>query len=378
MTTRSVATVVLAIVCTYGILSSNTSAAGENDPIAIGGVLPLTGEAARWGIPPLNAAEMAIDEINHLGGIGGRKLTLVVQDDRCQPANGVSAFNKVMESPNPPAAVLGAVCSSVTLAIAPIAQARKTVLISPASTSPKLTHAGDFFFRVIPSGGLRGMVFADYLYNQRGLRKLAVLHIDNEGGIGGSASFKTHFTQLGGMIALEEKYEQHATDIRAQLTKIKSVNSDGVVVSSYPPDTVLVLQQARELRLQQPLFFQSEAVENPEVLREAGDAANGTVYILAAAASGPTPQRFTEVYEGRFGSKPELIAAESYDIVRLIAEAISASAASSGASIRDYLYKVRNYPGASGAITFDENGDVVKPFAIRTIEAGSPKTILVK
>jgi branched-chain amino acid transport system substrate-binding protein len=371
---------IVCTLCTYGSVSGGSpSAAAENEPIAIGAVLPLTGDAAHWGIPPRNAAELAVEEINDAGGIGGRKLKLLVEDDRCQPADGVSAFNKIMATASP-IVVLGAVCSSVSLAIAPLAEQGKIVLISPASTSPRLTDAGDFIFRVVPSGGLRGKMFAEYLYKDRGLRKVAVIYINNEGGIGGSSSFKARFTQLGGVVALEETYAQGATDVRAQLMKIKAANADGVMVGSYPPDTVLVLRQARELALQLPLFFTTEAVQNPDVLREAGDAANGAVYILAAPVSGEAPERFAGAYEAKFGKKPELFAAEGYDIVRLVGQAIAAAKDKpvSGPGIRDFLYQVRDYAGASGRITFDSNGDVVKPFAIRTIEAGSPRTILIK
>jgi branched-chain amino acid transport system substrate-binding protein len=125
-------------------------AAAQSDPIAIGVVLPLTGDAAHWGIPPRHGAEMAAQEINQeindAGGIGGRKLALTVEDDRCSPSDGIAAFEKIMATAKPPA-ILGAVCSSVTLAIAPHADTRNVVLISPASTSPKLTGAGDFIFR---------------------------------------------------------------------------------------------------------------------------------------------------------------------------------------------------------------------------------------
>jgi branched-chain amino acid transport system substrate-binding protein len=355
------------------------SALAENATITIGVVLPLTGDAAHWGIPPRNGAEMAVDEINRAGGLGGRKLALVVEDDKCQPAEGIAAFNNIMASVNP-AVILGAVCSSVTLAIAPHAEARKVALISPASTSPKVTDAGDFIFRVIPSGSLRAKLFAEYIYGERGLRKLAVLYINNEGGIGGSNAFKARFTQLGGTIVLEETYAQGATDVRAQLTKFKASGSEGIMVGSYPPDTVVVLRQARELSLQLPMFLTTEAVENPDVLREAGDAANGVVYILAAPAMGAAPERFTAAYETKFGKKPELFAAEGYDIVRLIAASIAGpnGAPPSGTSIRDFLYQTRNYAGASGAITFDKNGDVIKPYAIKTIDAGRSKTILIK
>src|SRR5262249_18515527 len=156
---------------------------------------------------------------------------------------GVAAFDKIMAAANPPV-VLGAVCSGVTLAVAPLADRRQTVLISPASTSPKLTEAGDFIFRVIPSGGLRGKVFADYIHDDRGLRRLAVLYINNEGGIGGASAFKARFTQLGGTVVSEESYPQGATDLRAQLGRIKATKAQGVLVGSYPPDTIAILQQA--------------------------------------------------------------------------------------------------------------------------------------
>jgi branched-chain amino acid transport system substrate-binding protein len=266
------------------------------------------------------------------------------------------------------------------LAIASLAESRKTVLISPASTSPKVTDAGDFVFRVVPSATLRGAVLAEYLYHERGLRRFAALYINNEGGIGGSTSFKTQFTRLGGTVALEESYEQGVTDLRAQLTKIKAANAEGVLVGSYPPDTALILRQARELQLQVPLFFTTEAVQNPDVLREAGEAANGAVYILAAPVTGPAPEAFSRAYEAKFGKKPELFAAEGYDIIRLIGHAIAADKDRpvSGPSIRDFLYRVRNYQGASGAITFDDKGDVIKPYAIMTIEAGRPRIVTVK
>jgi branched-chain amino acid transport system substrate-binding protein len=383
MIEKLVGTIVLRTACALGACglaaSGSLSTAAENEPITIGVVLPLTGAAAHWGIPPRDGAELAVEQINAAGGVGGRALKVVVEDDRCQPADGAAAFDKIMASANPPA-ILGAVCSGVTLAMAPLAEARKTALISPASTSPKVTNAGDFVFRVIPSADLRGRIFAEYLYQQRGLRRIAVLYIDNEGGIGGSNAFKAEFTQLGGAIVFEEKYPQGATDLRAQLTKIKATDADGIMVGSYPPDTIVVLRQARELGLRQPLFVQTEAVQNPEVLRELGDAANGVHYILAAAATGEAPERFARAYEAKFGKKPELFAAEGYDVIRLIADAIAANAGKpvSGSDIRDFLYRVRDYAGASGPITFDRYGDVTKPYAIRTIEAGSPKTVFVK
>src|SRR6516164_1450553 len=295
MSKQPVASMVLRIAgalsaCSVWFWSSN-SAVADRDHITIGVVLPLTGEAAHWGIPPRNGAQLAVEEVNRAGGVGGRDLELNIEDDHCKPAEGVAAFNRIMVAARP-STVLGAVCSGVTLAIAPLAESRKVALISPASTSPKLT----VIFRVAPSGSLRGKVFAEYVHHDRALRKVAVLYINNEGGIGGSTSFKARFAQLGGTVVIEETYAPGTTDLRPQLARIKAAGAEGVLIGSYPPDTVAILRQAKELDLQQPLFFTTEAVENPEVLREAGDAANGAIYILAAPPSGGAPESFTQAY----------------------------------------------------------------------------------
>jgi branched-chain amino acid transport system substrate-binding protein len=128
------------------------------------------------------------------------------------------------------------------------------------------------------------------------------------------------------------------------------------------------------------LHFAAALSINPEVLQEVGDAANGAFYILAAPATGKAVDDFVAAYRAKFGNNPELFAAEGYDIVRLIARAIATftSKPVSGSGIRDFLYRVRGYAGASGTITFDKNGDVTKSFAIMKIEGGSPKTVLVK
>ena len=252
MSKQPVASMVLRIAgalsaCSVWFWSSN-SAVADRDHITIGVVLPLTGEAAHWGIPPRNGAQLAVEEVNRAGGVGGRDLELYIEDDRCKPAEGVAAFNKIMVAASP-SIILGAVCSGVTLAIAPLAEMRKVVLISPASTSPKLTGAGEFIFRVVPSGGLRGKVFAEYVHHDRALRKVAGLYINNEGGIGGSTSFKARFAQLGGTLVIEETYAPGTTDLRPQLARIKAAGAEGVLIGSYPPDTVAICSNRSFLRL---------------------------------------------------------------------------------------------------------------------------------
>ncbi len=346
--------------------------------IKIGAILPLTGDAAQWGIPPMKGAQLAVDEINNMGGINGKKILLKIEDDRCDPKDGVSAFKKLTMNKELKI-IVGAVCSSVTLAVAPLAESNKILLISPASTNPTITEAGDYIFRIIPSDDLRGNIFAEYLYNDVKIKKVALLYINNEGGVGNRNSFERRFQELGGKIIFDESYEQGTKDIRTQLSKIKNSDAEAVLVVSYPNDTVLLLKQAKELKLQKPLYFQTEAVEDPTVLKEASNTSEGVVYILPAEAEGKQVDNFKNQYRGKYGIDPELFAAEAYDIINLIAAAISSQNGEVNTDkIINCFYKTKEYNGVSGVITFDQNGDVKKPMAIKTIKDGKPTTILIK
>jgi len=365
----------ISVVALIVVIASFLSCTKEKTPekIIIGAILPLTGDAAQWGIPPLNGAQLAVEEINASGGISGKKLALQVEDTRCEPKDGVSAFSKLLSSKEIKI-VLGGVCSSVTLAVSPIAERNKVLLISPASTNPKITDAGDFIFRVIPSDNLRGQIFAEYLFNDLEIRKVALLYINNEGGVGQKNSFEKRFTQLGGQVLIEETYLQTTSDLRSQLTKIKSSDAEAVVVISYPKDTIIAMRQARELDLRKPLYFATEAVEDPNVLREAGHAAEEAIYITPAPAEGEVANRFAKLYEDKFGKKPELFAAEAYDIIYLVVNAIEATPDKqiNAEAIKEYLYTIKDWAGASGKITFDNNGDVIKPMAIKIITNKNP------
>ena len=344
--------------------------------IKIGAVLPITGETAQWGIPPKQAAELAVQEINDAGGVHGRVLRLYVQDSACDPKTAVSAFQNLLSIHPDIQALIGAVCSSATLAITPIAERRQIVLISPASTSPKITEAGDFIFRNIPTDALRGKVFAEYVFSQAKISKVAILYINNDAGVGNKDAFANRFKELGGMVLGEEAYPQGARDVRTQLTKAKALNPQALVVVSYPEDTIVVVKQARELLPDMPLFFQAEAVEDPSVRKALGLTLDGVTYILPAKPEGEVTQRFVNAYKKRYGEEPELFAAEGYDCVQLIADAIRTFGGDAKATkIRDYLYSVKGYAGASGLISFDSNGDVIKPMAVKRIENGMPVVV---
>jgi branched-chain amino acid transport system substrate-binding protein len=334
----------------------------QNEKIKIGLILPLTGDAAAWGIPPKNGAELAVEEINENGGLNGKKIELVIEDDVCDPTKGVAAINKII-SVDKPVAIVGAVCSSATLAIAPIAEKNKTVLISPASTNPKITDAGDYIFRVIPSDELRGKVFAEYIYNL-GLRNAAIIYINNDGGKGNEQTFTKYFTQLGGEILTSQAYATDAKEVKNQILKIKEVKPEFILAISQIQDAVIVLKNAKELNVQIPFYFQTEALEDPKVAELAGDAIKGCTYITFAKEESAEISDFAEKYKAKYGKEPELFSAEAYDAIKLICFALKAG----NTDIKNYLYNIKSYSGASGILSFDKNGDINKPLDIIIIK----------
>jgi branched-chain amino acid transport system substrate-binding protein len=345
--------------------------------IKIGVIAPLTGEASEWGIPPKEGVELGLEMIKNK--INGSSVEVIYEDTQCDPAKGVSAVQKLINIDKVDA-IIGEVCSSVTLAVAPIMEEKKIPLISPASTNPKISTAGDYIFRVVPSDALRGEIFAEYIKNNVGIDKVAILYINNEGGAGNKDSFKEKFEELGGKIVTIESYQQSATDVKTQLTKIEKQNPRAVIVVSYPADSVIVLKQAKELELNLPLYFQTEALEDPSVIKGVGDAANGVVYILPAEPLGKEVDKFKNAFKEKFNKEPALYAAEGFDVFNLVIKTIKECNAANSLSqcIKDKLYTIKNYQGASGIITFDKNGDVLKPMAIKIIENGEKKVLMTK
>jgi len=168
----------------------------EEKEIKIGVILPLTGDAAKYGQSAKKGMKLAVDEINNKGGINNQRVILIIEDSQGQVKNGVSAFNKLITIDKVPI-VVGELLSSITLAIAPIANEKKIIVLSPASTAPKITEAGDYIFRNVASDIVEGQIMAEYAFNKLQYKKIAILYINNDYGDGLRNSFKQKIISLG-------------------------------------------------------------------------------------------------------------------------------------------------------------------------------------
>lgn len=342
---------------------------GEQKEARIGAILPLTGDAASWGQSGKEGIELAISEINSKGGIGGKKLSIIYEDTQAQPEKGASATVKLATVDKVPA-IVGDLISATTLAAAPIAERNKVVLLSPTASAPKITEAGKFIFRIWPSDLAEGIAIANFAAQKLMLKKIGVLYIQNDYGIGLKDVFEKEFVKLGGRVTDSVSYKPEETDFRSQLTKLVKQNPEAIYLISYYKDAGLALKQARQLNVK-ARFLGTTAIQEPKLFEIAGDAADGVIYPLS---SGYDPRNQDEVvkafinkFKEKFGKEPSFVQAQCYDAVSIIAFAMS-KGNPAGPDIQKALETLKDYHGTTGTISFDENGDVQKPTMIKIIK----------
>jgi len=235
----------------------------------IGVMLPLTGDAAAYGISEQRGIKIALDEINAKGGINGRKLEAIYEDSKCNPKDGNAAAQKLVNI-DKVKVIIGGACSGETLGAAPITEANKVILISPTASSPDVTNAGDFVFRTYPTDAYAGIIASEYAYNDLQARKAALVTETTDYAQGLRKVFKENFAKLGGEIVVDETYNPEDTDFRTQVTKVKSAEPDLMyIVPQTPAKGLLLLKQMKELGLNQPivtaevLIGKKNVVDNP-------------------------------------------------------------------------------------------------------------------
>jgi len=343
--------------------------AGE--PVKLGFFMSITGRDASFGEAALRGARLAIDDVNTAGGILGRPVELIVEDNRSLPGESATAVKKLI-SRDKVVALIGECASSRTLEGAPIAQTAGLPLVTPASTNPKVTAVGDCIFRMCFADPFQGEVLATYAWRQLGLRRAALL-IDpgSPYSVGLAEVFSRTFSALGGTIVASQKYSGGDKDLRAQLTAIRTAAPDAIFLPGYYVEAGLAAQQARELGIRATLLG-GDGFEAPQLIEIGGVALNGTYYSThySAESTNPQSQRFVAAYRAKHGSAPVGLAALTYDSVQLIADAITRAGSTERTALKQALAATRNFSGVTGRTTLDAHRDAVKEAAIITVRDG--------
>jgi branched-chain amino acid transport system substrate-binding protein len=314
---------------------------------------------------------MAVDEINASGGLLGKQVKLVTEDDQSKQGEAGTVAKKLISRENV-IALLGEVASGRSLEMAPIAQKAGIPMISPASTNPKVTAEGDFIFRVCFIDPFQGTVMAKFAL-ARGWKKVAVMtDVKQDYSVGLSQFFKEYFTKNGGTIVGEQSYSSGDKDFKAQLTKLKDGAPDAILASGYYNETGLIAGQCRELGIAAPLLG-GDGWDSPSLVEVAGKAIEGSFFSnhFSAEDKSPIIQDFITKYKAKHGKVPDAMAALGYDSMMILAAAIKKANTTEGKALRDAIAATKDHPGITGVITLDKERNANKPAVILTIKDGN-------
>jgi ABC-type branched-subunit amino acid transport system substrate-binding protein len=340
------------------------------EDVAVGSVTPLTGKLAVYGEGFQNAMLLALAEVNQAGGINGKPMKIVYEDNNSTSKGSVSAIQKLITIDKFPV-VFGPAASSNFLAVCPIAQENRTVLIGAESAAAAITKCGSYVFRVFPSDLLQGKgvaELADYL----NYKEVVLTYINNDWGVGLADVFKEEFMSKGGKLMDEFAHDEGKTDYRSEVLRIKKHSPKAVVNLTYIKEAATMLKQSYESGIEVQ-WLMGSASKSPKMVELAGGAAEGVIGTYPTFSQDtPEYRAYQEAWDKKYpGKKLPIFGEYNYDMVKLTALALKEANAMSADAIRDALMKVsRGYVGVTGDKTFDQNGDVGATYGRWTVKDG--------
>ena len=344
--------------------------APDRSLIKIGYFGDLSGPTFNFGKSAYNGVLMAADEINQNGGINGRRIDVVIEDDKGSPEEAARLTAKLIDQDKVVAIIAGGT-SGNSRAAAPKAQSSHVPLITPSSTDPAVTQTGDYIFRACFVDSFQGEVMASFAINTLKAQTAAILFDFNSPyGRGLTEYFRLSFTKLGGRIVSELSYAQGDADFKGQLSTIRSAEPDVIYIPGYYGDVAQIAKQARMIGLTQPLLG-GDGWDAPELWQLGGEALNGSYISTHYSIDDPSPtiQSFVELYKQRYQNLlPDAHAALAYDATRLLFDAIARAGSTDQFKLRDALSQTKNFAGVTGVISMDASRNAVKPAVVLKLQ----------
>ena len=340
-------------------LASLTGCKKETGAIKIGVAGAHSGDLASYGIPSIKAAELVVDEWNANGGVLGRQIELVVEDDQCKPEVATNTAAKLVGEEV--VAVIGHICSGATKSALGIYKDSDIICISPSATNPPLTQSGDYpnFYRTIAPDDAQARLEVDFATKELGFTKLAVLHDKGDYGKG-LAEFAKAMIESDGIadIVLYEGITVGAVDYSAVINKIKNSGAEAVIFGGYHPEASKLVGQMRKKGMD-TVFISDDGVKDDTFIKVAGEYAEG-VYATGPkdTSSNPMTQAANKAHQDKYGEDPGAFFLNAYAATTAILNAIDKAGSTEYDAIGKALKS--NYVETTlGNISFDEKGDAI-------------------
>lgn len=363
------------------LVNACTPTRNPESTVRIGEVGSMTGSEATFGTSTHNALLLAFDQANRAGGIRGKPIELVSLDDQSKSSEAVLAIENLI-SQKGVKAVVGEVASTITLAMAPIAQQHQIPMITPSSLNSKITQFGDFIFRTCFDDEDQAQAMASFAAKVLKVKRAALLYdYKSDYSTDSSTLFKKYFTQLGGVITAEQTYAGGDINFKAQLTALKGQSPDLLVVPGNYTEVGLIARQKLEIGISVPMLG-GDAWDSPK-LSEIGQSGIEGSYFITHFFEGDKReivQSFIHDYKARYGKAPDGIAAMGYDAALVLIDALKRAEAPSPPSspsskdlpkaIQAALIQTKEIEGVTGKLSFDAGRNARTPAVVLKIEKG--------
>lgn len=351
--------------------------AASGDTIKVGGLAPLTGDVSQYGIAVNNAVTMAIEKINANGGVLGKQIEYIVEDEKGDPNEAVNAYNKLVSSDGV-VAVIGDVTTKPTQAVAQKSVQDNIPLITASATGEEVTQAGENVYRVCFIDPYQGKLMANYASKQLSAKTAAIIYDNGDPYSTGIAdAFEASAKELGMEVVAKEGYQTGSTDFNSQLAKVKAANPDVLLLPVYYNDVVLIADQARANGIECKLLGADgwDGVlgkidpSKMDVLKNSYFCSQ-----YSAESTDPELQAFLKEYKEKYGTDANMFAVLGYDATNILADSINRAGSTDSQAIIDAM-KETNFKGLTGTTTFDENRNPVRSAVILTIDEGAYKFV---
>jgi branched-chain amino acid transport system substrate-binding protein len=359
--------VALLVLLSLGVCLHSQSQTPEK--VKIGVFLSLTGATASYGISALNAIKLATDETNRNGGINGRQVELVVEDDHSNTQDVPAIVTKLIKEARVDALIAEPV-SVRAMAAAPIAQANQVVMISSASVKPELTMHGDYIFRACFISSTEGEAIAQFAVKRLKAKTAAIILDDkNDYAVVLAGFFSESFKRLGGKIVSEQKYAASDQDVSAQLLAIKAATPDIIFAPGFYTTAPLVARSVKRFAINATLIG-SDGWDSPDLLAGGSEPFAGVYFAnhFWVGNKEPLVKKFVADYRTKYSVPPDAGAATAYDAARLLFDAFKRAKSLDKSAVRDALANTKAFPGVTGAITIDANRNAQAPVYMLRID----------
>jgi branched-chain amino acid transport system substrate-binding protein len=343
-----------------------------SEVIKIGVFEPMTNANAAGGAMEVEGIQLANDLYPE---VLGKKIKLVIADNKSDKVEAANAVTRLVEKEKV-VAIIGSWGSSFSMAAGPIVKENKIPAVAASATNPLVTKGNDYYFRVCFIDPFQGKVMANYAFNQIGAKKAAIIkEVSNDYAVGLAKFFSDEFVKLTGdpkSIVANVDYQTNDQEFSAQLQAAAQANPDVIFAPGNFTESALIIKQAREQGIDIPIIG-GDTWEAPEFLQIGGEAVEGAVFSTFFTSEVPITkesEKFLAEYRKKYNEEPSSVAALGYDAYLVIRAAIEKAGSTDPVKIRDEIAKTKDFVGAAGIITLDENGDAVKSAVIKKVENG--------